>query len=244
MERETYAVEAAVEPDHWWFVGRRELFARLILALDIFRDRPILDVGTSTGTNLRMLKELGFTRVSGLDASLEAIRYCSDKGLGVVERGDICDMPFADASFELILATDIIEHVDTDRAALVEIRRVLVPGGRALITVPAFQSLWGAQDELAHHKRRYRRQQLLQVISAAGLEVEDAFYFNYLLFLPIWLARQAIKLAQLELRSENELNTPWLNRLLINIFRFDVRTAPIVCPPFGVSILAMTKRPM
>jgi SAM-dependent methyltransferase len=172
-----------------------------------------------------------------------AAEYCQSKGFGTVEVGDVCQIPFADASFDLVLATDIIEHVDDDVQALTELRRVLTPGGRAIITVPAFQALWGAQDELAHHRRRYRRQQVLQAVHTAGLTARDNFYFNYLLFVPIWVARSLIKLVNIELRSENEINTPLLNWLLTKLFHFDVTTARLLSPPFGVSFLVIVEKP-
>ena len=86
-----------------------------------------------------MLAELGYHRVVGLDVSSEAIRFCAEKGLGIVHHGNVCDLPFEDASLDLVLATDIIEHVENDGLALSEMARVLVAGGSALMTVPAFQ---------------------------------------------------------------------------------------------------------
>src|SRR5262245_34037910 len=200
MNLETYAAEAEIEKDHWWFVGRRALFARVIESLQLPRDARILDAGTSTGTNLRLLRGLDFTRVDGVDLSDEAIRYCAMKDLGHVTRGDLCDLPFASGQFDLALATDVIEHLDDDRRALAELERVLKPGGHALISVPAFPSLWGKQDEVAQHKRRYRRRPLQAAIQEAGLECLDVFHFNYLLFAPIWLARQVIRLFDIKLR--------------------------------------------
>src|SRR5262245_55403873 len=214
MRSSTYAVEAEVEETHWWFVGRRRLFGQELTRTDIPVDARTLDVGTSTGSNLRLLRDCGFTRVTGLDLSLEAIRFCESKGFGPVQQGSVCAMPFPDASFDLVLATDVIEHVDDDVLALSEVARVLAPGGHALITVPAFQSLWGLQDEVAHHKRRYRRQPLLDLVRRAGLRPRETFYFNYLLFAPIWAARQIIRVARIDLRSEGEVNTPALNALL------------------------------
>ncbi len=87
MDLAAYAVEAEIETGHWWFVGRRRLFASELRRAAIPSDARILDIGTSTGTNLRMLRELGFHDVTGLDMSEEAIRYCESKGLGAV-RGD------------------------------------------------------------------------------------------------------------------------------------------------------------
>ena len=243
MDPGAFAVEADAEALHRWFVGRRRLFARELQRLSISAEDRILDAGTSTGTNLRMLQEAGYRNYTGLDLNHEAINYCNLKGLGEVRHGDVCGMPFDSNSFSFVLATDIIEHVDDDLAALREINRVLKPGGHALITVPAFPSLWGLQDEVAHHKRRYRMRTLLERIAQAELAIERYYHFNYLLFVPIWLARQLIRTTGVKVSSENEINTPLLNSALSFIFRFDVNTAPALRPPFGVSLLVVAQKP-
>ena len=235
--------EAEAEATHWWFVGRRALFARELRRLGLSDDTRILDAGTSTGTNLRMLGEEGYRNFIGLDLSPDAIRFAAKKGLGQVEQGDVCRMPFEDASFDVVLATDIIEHVDDDLKALREIHRVLTPGGTALITVPAFQSLWGLQDEVAQHKRRYRKGPLVALLGTAGFVVGRNYYFNYILFAPIWLARQIIKMFKIEMSSENEVNSPALIRMLGLIFSLDTVSAPLLRPPFGVSILTVAEKP-
>jgi SAM-dependent methyltransferase len=243
LNADTYAVEALVEASHWWFVGRRRLFAAEINRAAVPRDARILDLGTSTGTNLRMLRDLGYHHAMGLDLSQEAIRFCESKGLGPVHQGDVCAIPFAGSSFDCLLATDILEHVDDDEAALAEIARVLAPGGHVLITVPTFPVLWGLQDEVASHRRRYRLSHVLRKVCAAGLEPRRAYYFNYLLFAPIWLARRLLRASGTPLKSENQINTPLLNRVLSSLFTLDVSTAPRIRPPFGVSALVMARRP-
>jgi len=242
MESTAYAIEAEVEATHWWFVERRRLFGRMIARMGLPSDARILDIGTSTGTNLRMLRDLGFTNFEGLDQSEDAIRWCADKGLGKVTAGDVCKLPFADESFDLVLATDIIEHVDDDVGALCEIRRILKPKGRALITVPAFRMLWGLQDDVSHHRRRYRARELLERIDAVDLHAGQQFYFNYFLFLPILCVRTVVRWAGIKLQSENQLNTGMLNRIFQWIFRADVSTAPYLHPPFGVSYLVLVNR--
>jgi SAM-dependent methyltransferase len=242
MESATYAVEAAIEREHWWFVGRRRLFARELAGIDLRRSAPVLDIGTSTGTNLRMLRELGFSNMAGLELSEEAIRYCEEKGLGPVHRGDVCALPFPDRSFELVLATDIIEHVVNDDLALREIARVLTPGGRLLLTVPAFPSIWGLQDEVGRHLRRYRMRPLVRKVSLAGLQPNRQYHFNYLLFAPIWISRRVIGAFGIKLASEAQVNTRRLNELLFAIFSLDTLTAPILRPPFGVSILMLARK--
>lgn len=238
-----YAADARLESHHWWYVGRRKLFAKLITSMALSADEPVLDIGTSSGTNLRMLREMAFTDVTGLDFSEEAIRFCAQNGLGTVRRGDITQMPFPDDTFSLVLATDIIEHVDDDLKALREVARVLRPGKSAIVTVPAFPLLWGFQDDVSLHKRRYRMAPLLERIRAAGLRPRQRFHFNYLLFGPIWSARQLMKVIRHPYRSESEVNSPLANRVLSAIFNLDVLTAPRVTPPFGVSILVVAEKP-
>jgi len=244
MEIATYAIEAEVEATHWWFAGRRRLFAREIDKTGLPRTSRVLDVGTSTGANLRLLRDLGFHAVEGLDFSNEAIRYCRDKGLGLVRYGDVRSMPFADESFDLLLATDIIEHVDDDIGALRQLNRALKPGGHLLVTVPAFPSLWGLQDKVSHHKRRYRLLGLKAKVEAAGFTVERRYYFNFILFAPIFLARQIIRIAGLDnrLKSENEVHSAGINSILMPIFALDTRLAPMLRLPFGVSILMLARK--
>lgn len=243
MELTTYEAEARLEADHWWFVTRRRLFAREIKRLGIRSDAHVLDVGTSTGTNLRLLRDEGFHQVEGLDFSADAIRFCAEKGLGQVRQGDIRSLPFDDHSFDLVLATDIVEHVDEDALAISEILRVTRPGGYVLFTVPAFQSLWGLQDDVSHHKRRYRRSHFNRLLQDAGFSVERSYYFNFFLFAPIWLARQLIRRTGASIKSENDLNNPVINGVLGAVFEIDCRLAPFLNVPFGVSIFSLARRP-
>lgn len=243
MEAGTYAVEARTEATHWWFVGRRKLFAREIRRARIPVAARVVDIGTSTGTNLRLLRDLGIRDVVGLDLSADAIAYCAEKGLGPVRQGDICAMPFTSDHFDLVLATDVIEHVEDDKAALEEVARVMKPGGLAIVTVPAFQTLFGLQDRVAQHRRRYLKRRLVSRSREAGLEVERVFYFNYILFGPIWLARRLLDLFGARFESEAEVNSPLMNRVLGWIFFLDVWSAGFISPPFGVSLLAILRKP-
>lgn len=243
MEASTYAVETNIEADHWWFRGRRVLIRRMIDEICPDRSAAVLDAGTGTGANLRLLRQLEFENLSAVDFSEEAIRHCRDKGLGEVQQGDLCDLPYPDESFQLLLATDILEHIDDDAKAAAELARVLAPGGAALLTVPAFPSLWGLQDQVAHHKRRYRMGGFRELVRGAGLQIERSFYFNYLLFAPIFAARQAIRVLKPKIESENQVNTPLINSVLRRVFAFDVWSAPRLRPPVGVSIMVIARKP-
>jgi len=239
METTTYLTEAAVEASHWWFVGRRRLFSDVIRSSNLPIDAEILDAGTGTGSNLRMLSELGFHHVTGIDQSPQAVQYCAHKGFPNVRIGDVCALPFEDGRFDFILATDIIEHIDDDGIALRELRRVLKPKGKLLLTTPAFESLWGLQDDVSHHRRRYRMPELVTKLNHARLAPHEAFYFNYLLFVPIFLCRRIMRLFNFGVANENEVNSRWLNWFLLSLFGLDVRTARRLRPPFGVSMLVV-----
>jgi hypothetical protein len=122
------------------------------------------------------------------------------------------------------------------------LRRVVKPKSPILVTVPAFPFLWGLQDEVSHHKRRYRLTDLLKKLDNVNLPVQRHFYFNYVLFLPILASRRLMRVLNLRVDSENQVNTKWLNRALTCLFRFDVMTAPWLQPPFGVSALVIAMR--
>jgi hypothetical protein len=98
------------------------------------------------------------------------------------------------------------------------------------------------QDEKAHHKRRYRLSPLLEQVRACGLVPVRSYYFNFLLFVPIWLARQVIRLFAVKLDSENEVNSPLVNRVLTAIFKLDCALAPHAKVPFGVSCLVIARK--
>jgi SAM-dependent methyltransferase len=234
VNREVYAVEATVAASHWWFAGRRRLFSRLIGMLRPTPSWRVLEVGAGTGANLSILAALGARQVVACDMSTDALDCLRNRA--TLARADATSLPFTSNSINLLLAADVIEHLDDDRAALREFVRVLQPGGHVILTVPAFPSLWGPQDVVAQHRRRYRRQQLLALVREAQLSVTTCFYFNYVLFAPIWAARKMLLAFRVKLASENQINTSLLNRIMTGVFCLDVDTAPLLKPPFGVSL--------
>lgn len=241
MNPEVYEVEAQVNDSHWWFAGRRRLFNRLIRGLEPDRSWRVVEVGAGTGANLPVLRAIGAQRVFACDVSVEALRRLGDET--TLARADATHLPFQSNSIDLLLAADVIEHLDDDRAALREFMRVLRPGGHLVLTVPAFPSLWGPQDIVSQHRRRYRRSPLLDLLRDEGARVSSCFHFNYVLFTPIWLARKILLAFDVNVASENQINTSMLNSLLTRVFFADVDSAPIVKPPFGVSLCVVAAKP-
>ena len=249
MQQHTYAIMRRVEQSHWWFVGRRQIIRSFLERL--FRDLKasgqtqdstanILDVGCGTGANLEMLSEFG--AAEGVDVSTEALSFCQARGLEKVKLGAAEALPYDDNSFDLATGLDVVEHLDDDLAGLKEMRRVLRPGGRALLFVPAFMFLWGVQDDISNHRRRYTLKGLKDVVRKAGFEVERATYVNISFFTPILLGRLFMRATGLRPASENNITIGFLNGVLGKLFGAERGLLRYVNFPFGVSIICVARR--
>ncbi len=243
MEQHTYSIMYEVEGKHWWFTGRRHIIAGFVerACRDLGKLRPrILDVGCGTGANLQMLSRFGVAE--GVDVSVAALDFCRARGLAEVKQGAAESLPYEDAAFDLVTGLDVVEHLDDDIAGLKEMRRVLRPGGRAVLFVPAFMFLWGVQDDISHHRRRYTLPDLKRKLREAGLTVERATYANLTFFAPILIGRQLMRLIGWRPASENNITISALNGLLGRIFSVESWWLRRLNFPFGVSIVCVAKR--
>ncbi len=243
MQEHTYSILYEVEGKHWWFLGRRKIISSFSerICRDLGKREPqILDVGCGTGANLQMLSNFGIAE--GVDVSAEALDFCRARGLAKVKQGAAEALPFEDASFDLVTGLDVVEHLDDDVAGLKEMRRVLRPGGRALLFVPAFMFLWGVQDDISHHRRRYTLPDLKQSLAEAGLEVERATYANITFFLPILVGRVIMRLTGVRPASENNITIGALNGFLGWILGAESWWLRRMNFPFGVSIVCVARR--
>tara|TARA_B100000579_G_C22677434_1_gene778623 strand:+ start:124 stop:849 length:726 start_codon:yes stop_codon:yes gene_type:complete len=241
MKKKAFEIENKVSYDFWWFYGRRLLFL-YFLKKKVSKNSRILDLGCSTGNNLKMLKLNGYKNFEGVDSNKIAIDSCKRNGFKKVRKADLCKLPFRKSSTDFILATDVIEHIDNDVEAVKEIKRILKKNHHAIITVPAFNFLWSNHDEIAEHKRRYTKKELLHILQINNLKIEEIFYFNYILFVPIILVRIFLRLFNIKYESDNNINTNLLNKVLKKVFLFDIKTARILKPFFGVSIFALIRK--
>jgi SAM-dependent methyltransferase len=243
MMEHTYPILFQVEQAHWWHVGRRKIIASFVEEIcSRVRDRKprILDVGCGTGANLLLLSQYG--DAEGVDISDDALAFCHERGLKKVKSGSAEQLPYDDESFDLVTALDVVEHLDDDLAGLKEMRRVLRPGGRALVFVPTFMFLWGLQDDVSHHRRRYRLPELKRLMAEAGLEVERASYVNITFFLPVFLIRQFMNLTGIKADSENNINVPALNGILGSLLAAERLPLRYLNFPFGVSGICIARR--
>ena len=243
MKEHTYPIMFRIEQSHWWYTGRRKILANFVedICRRVTDRRPrILDVGCGTGANLLMLSEYG--DAEGVDISKDALAFCRERGLDKVKLGAGEELPYDDGTFDLVTALDVVEHMDDDLAGLREMRRVLRPGGRVLLFVPAFMFLWGLQDDVSNHRRRYRLPELQRVLERAGFEIERTTYANITFFLPILFVRQLMRVTGIKTESENNINVSAFNGLLGKILGAESWLLKYMDIPFGVSGLCVARK--
>jgi SAM-dependent methyltransferase len=167
---------AQLEDEHWWYRERRHLLARAITGLAPGR---AIDIGAAGGGNTRVLREHGWDAVA-LEYGADGAAVAHERGLATL-RGDATNLPLADDSLDLVIAFDVLEHLQDDDAAVAEVRRILRPGGTYLVAVPADPRLWSSHDVAVDHVRRYTREGLVELLDRGGFEVADVKSWNVLL---------------------------------------------------------------
>jgi SAM-dependent methyltransferase len=245
MDPSLYPRMAEVEDAHWWFASRRAIVDRILDRLELPADPAILEPGCGTGGNFPMLARRG--RLFAIDSDQSAISFARARGLAQIALGSLPDqIPFGDQLFDLVVMTDVLEHLDDQAGALRALRMRLRPGGWLLLTVPAMAWLWSDHDVTHHHRRRYGASELGSLIIAAGFDVTYLSYYNFLLFPMIAGARMLHRVRrpdQAAADGRHDLAMPprAVNSVLQRIFsteRYLVGSARI---PFGVSLIVIAR---
>ncbi|MEU8819737.1 class I SAM-dependent methyltransferase [Actinoplanes sp. NPDC048796] len=221
----------ALEDRHWWYRERRALLARNLRRLPGPPSKA-LDIGAAGGGNTRVLQKHGWSPIAveyGHDGAVAARK----RALTTV-RGDGRHLPFSSASVDLVVAFDVLEHIDDDERVVAEMRRVLRPGGSALITVPCDMKLWSAHDVAVGHLRRYTRDTLRTVLENGGLRVERLWSWNVLLRPGAAYTRKRSTTS--DLRKMNPLVNAALSAVIVTERFLPVQSLP------GVSLMARAVR--
>jgi SAM-dependent methyltransferase len=219
-----------LEDTHWWYRERRNLLSR---ALSGTRPGRALDVGAAGGGNTRVLLRHGW-QAAALEYGKDGAAVCAERGIPVV-RGDATRLPVGPLDLDLVVAFDVLEHLEDDAAAVTGIFRALRPGGTFLVAVPCDPRLWSAHDVAVGHVRRYTRPELLDLLTGAGLVVEDVRSWMVLLRPAVALRRRS------STGSDLEQSPGWLNGLLFALVAAE-RWLPVGRLP-GVSLLVRARKP-
>lgn len=245
MEREEYQRLFDLEDKLWWFLGMRRVSSAL---LDKYLPATgekcrILDAGCGTGGMLETFRHYG--QACGVDASPQALRFAGKRRAARLVQGDVCRLPFASESYDLVASLDVIYHsgISSDVEALLEMARVLRPHGLILLRVPALKILRGRHDIAVHTRHRYRRRELEEKLKEAGFVPEFVSYANCLLFPVAVLRRGAERLLRPGHQgSEVEPVPSWLNRALYWILSIEARWLCFGTFPLGLSLVAVARK--
>ncbi|HLD03037.1 MAG TPA: class I SAM-dependent methyltransferase [Candidatus Nanoarchaeia archaeon] len=229
-----------LEESYWWFKARRHFILDLLKGEN--KNSRILELGCSGGQLLTDLESLGFKNVHGLDISNSAIQLCRKRGLKSVQVCDAAKTKFRNSEFDIVIASDILEHIKDERKGLSEWSRILKKNGKLIIFVPAFNSLWSRHDDLNQHYRRYSRKQLLSSLRNQAFLIEESSYWNFFMFIPVALLRLAQKI--IPSNSTDDLYTinPIVNNLLICLLKLENFLLKFMKFPFGISAFAIAKK--
>jgi ubiquinone/menaquinone biosynthesis C-methylase UbiE len=231
-----------VEKFHWWFRARREIILKLLAGVP--KDASILDVGCSGGAVLQALKVKGFNNVTGIDVSEEAIQECHQQGFNNTFTMDAKKLRWKDNEFDVLIASDVLEHIEESKAALAEWNRVLKRNGVLIVFVPAFQFLWSNYDTVNNHFKRYTKSDLVALLKNSDFKISRSSYWNMFLFLPIALVRLGQKKMSGDVKTkvtEDNFN-PSFNNLFLLLLRFENWLLSIMNFPWGVSVFALARK--
>ncbi len=242
MDRAVFDRMAEHDQVHWWYVARRRILADLIQrSVAPPPSARILEIGCGTGHNFDMLRQFG--RLDAIEVDDQARNLASSRLGHAVSAAPLPDLPgIADGSYHLVALLDVLEHIDEDLASLRSIARKLAPGGKILLTVPAYPWMWSAHDVAHHHKRRYSKKALEAVVREAGLQADVLTYFNAVLFPLAAAVRIAGKLTK-KTESDDKLPSPVLNKAFTALFGIERHLVGRVPLPAGVSLVAVLSRP-
>lgn len=230
MDGDEVRLLTALEDRHWWYRERRGILRR---AVEHLAPGVALDIGAAGGGNTRVLLEAGWRAVA-LEFGADGAQVCAERDVPVV-RADATQLPIASSSVDLVVAFDVLEHLEDDAAAAAGVLRVLRPGGIFLVAVPCDPRLWSAHDEAVGHVRRYTRPELVGLLEAAGFAIDSVASWMVLLRPAVALRRRS--------STGSDLDDPptWLNAALGGVVALE-RHLPLSRLP-GVSLMVRARRP-
>lgn len=233
---------AEAEEGHFWFEIRREKICRTFERY-VPKSSRILEIGGGTGFIASKLIELGYC-IEMADMHRNALEHAKMKGITALHPCDLFDAPFHE-EFDVVCLFDVLEHLSDPFKAMECIRKMLKPGGRVILTVPAHSWLWSREDVIAGHKTRFTKQSLSAIFLASRLEIIDVHYFFSTLLPWLFLRRWIKRDDGSPLRKEELFNPqvhPLLNSLGKLVLRSELFLAPAIPNLAGGSLLGIAHK--
>ncbi len=245
MEKSYAQQYALLEGRHWWFRARRLVLCDLLARLGWPQQPRILEIGVGPGYNLLEIYPPD-AWLEGVEADEVLAKVAAARSPVPVFRASVDRLPseIRDGSYDGVTMFDVLEHIEDEARALRIVNQKLKPGGRIALSVPAYMWLWGQQDIVNHHYRRYTVRELKWKLRAADFTIERMTYFNTFLFPPIAAVRLLARYGRRPHKEEGDfayarnLSNPVL-RSLFAAERVFLRYLDF---PFGVSVFAAARK--
>ncbi len=231
---------------YWRHVALRDM---LLQFFDKYRPLGnacrVLEIGPGAGETLKRFAE--WFEVHGVDISLAPLRYAMRRVGKNLVQGLGQQLPYASGSFDMVMSTDVVEHVARPAGVFSEVYRVLRPGGLWMTIVPAYQLLWSERDVRLGHYKRYRIAELRGLFAGAGFEILRATYIN-LFYLPIFAATvfgaRLLNHGHANLTFDFLEVPPLLNGFLRRLLDLETAWLKRWDSPIGSSTLCIGRRPL
>lgn len=236
----------SLEKNHFWFKARRDMILQLLRYLQIPSEAKIADVGCSGGILIETLQQAGYQDIWGIDMSEQAIEHCQAQGIMTTLVGRAEKTNFLDEQFNVVIASDILEHIEDEEAALIEWRRILKFGGKLIIFVPAFNFLWSGHDEKNFHFRRYTKSSLLSALQKAGfLNLKTSYWNFFLFFISViqWLSNKILRKKSHKVGDDRLFELPHsINAILTQVIKCENRLLRFISFPLGLSVYTLCEK--
>ncbi len=232
------------ERDYWWHLGRYEIieqYMSLALGDKKSEEVKILNIGAGTGGTIPSLEKFG--DVLNADVSDDAIKYLKKRGYKA-DKIDGKTLPYETGTFDIVGAFDVLEHIEDDEAALEEWARVLKPGGKIVLTVPAYEWLWTDHDVSLMHFRRHTKGSIRKKAMNVGL-MSDKVSYAIVFSLPLVVGFRYLNKALRRKTTEETsyVNVPkWINDSFTNMLRLEAKGHKYMSYPAGTSVVAVLKK--
>lgn len=236
-----------VEKNYWIFKGYRKLILDTMKKYKLQKDVNILEVGCSTGNLIEIIKKK-HKNIIGVEKSDLAIKNLSLKKITCLQTSDYNLTGILDNSQDLLIASNVLEHIKDHNLAIKEWERVLKKKGKAIIIVPAFKLLWSNHDVINLHYRRYSKNSLnLLIKNNTKLKIKNISYWNSTLFLPVFLIRLLSRPFEKRTKKTGvELIQPlpnFINNFLFKLLNFETFLINNgIKMPFGISLIVEVEK--